>query len=446
MKKIPIYLVLCTLGFCSLGQGSAYITKSSPLGAPQLIRQWKTCTLRNGAHAIYFMDTLISGRSYIGITDVYNTIRHAHVLDNFNVKDMEVFNDVAYFCGNTITGKPLLGWVNLYDLVGANATLYIDSLTFNTVVPALNTIDNIEVYLSSMIGRICVAGYGSASSGYLGFEYIMPSVLPSRISWGNLPYTPLDVVATDQYVVFAGTFTSSDIVIHPFVKGQTFTQASVPYNLFAVALPPIIEPYNGLRIVDIGSDKVATLTHRQDMYYYMLLREFDVASAFPGGTVTMLTTYKTQFNYSLRPGTVFGFLYDANIHTYVVLQRYEVSPAVFRDVVTKIDFSSGMPSSVQSDYSSSGYSMKSISLSDSSMYVAYAYDTLMTKNLYWKDHNTATVPSGCLYSDILPIGESSTAPYSTISFNYGCPYVNAVYASQRIIRVISETISQQCHY
>lgn len=446
MKRTFIYLILCILGFCSAGQGSVYITQSSLLGSPQLIRQWKNCTLRRGAHAIYFHDAAMSGRNSIGITDVYNTIRYAPVLDNFTVMDMEVFNDVAYFCGRTITGKPLLGWVNLYDLVGTNATLYIDSMTFSTVVPALNTIDNIEVYLSSMIGRICVAGYGSASSGHMGFEYVMPmGWLPPSITWGTLPYTPLDVTATDHYVVFAGTIMSRDIVIHPFVKGQTFSMANVPYYLFTVAQSPIIEPYNGLRIVDIGNKKVATLTHQQDFYYYMLLREFDVSSAFPGGTVTMLTTYKTQFNYSLLQGTVFGFLYDTNIHTYIVLQNYEVSPSYFYDVVTKIDFSSGMPSSVQSDYSIFGYNMKNISLSDSSMYVAYAYDTPMSMNMYWKDHNTPTVPSSCLLSDILPIWETSTTPDSKISYDYGRPFVDAVFASQRITRVISEAIPNKCH-
>jgi hypothetical protein len=399
--------------------------------------------LRSGAHAINFYDA--TGRNCIGITDVYITMRYAPVLDNFNVKDMEVFDDVAYFCGSTITGKPLLGWVNLYDLVGSNVTLYIDSLTFGAVVPALNSIDNIEVYHNTMMGRICVAGYGSTSSGYLGFEYIVPVGLTQpKITWGTLPYTPLDVTLTDQYVVFAGTYAGRDIVIHPFIKGQTFSMASVPYYLYTVAPSPTIEPYSGLRIVDIGNDMVATLTHRQESgIYYMLLREFDVSNAFPSGMVPMPVAYKTQFNYSMLLGIVFGFLYDANTYTYLVLQNYEVYPSDFYDVVTKIDFSSGIPSFVQSDFSLSGYPMKSISLSDSSMYVAYGYLSSM-ENLFWKDRITSAVLGSCLNSDVLPMGETHIAPYSNIPYSYGCPFINGVVVNQRITRAISESISTNC--
>ena len=41
MKRVLIYLILYILGFRSAGQGSVYITQSSLLGSPQLIRQWK---------------------------------------------------------------------------------------------------------------------------------------------------------------------------------------------------------------------------------------------------------------------------------------------------------------------------------------------------------------------------------------------------------------------
>ena len=274
------------------------------MGGPQLIRQWNNCPFIPGAHAIYYNDEFLAGRSYIGITDVYGVIRYAHALDNFDVMDMDVFSDVAYFCGKTITGKPLLGWVSLIDMTWSNATLYIDSMTFNTVMPGMSSIDNI------------------------------------------------------------------------------------------------------------------------------------VSAA-----------YKTTFNYSLPIGKAFGFLYDASANTYIVLQNYEVSPSIFHDVVTKIDFSGAIPSSVQSDYSISGYSMKSISLSDSSMYVAYGYDNTgggTPENLFWKDKNIAAVPGICLYSDILPIDKTSTVLYSKKPCYYGCPFVNGAVVNQRITRVINESVLRIC--
>lgn len=441
MKKTLIFLFLGALGLCSSGQGTAYITQNTLSASPQMIRQWDNCPVTNGAHAVYFAAT--GNKGYLGITDVYNIIRYGHIIDNFTVLDMEVLDGVVYFCGKTYAGRALLGWANLFDFVGINATVYLDSMTFGTVTPTLNSIDNIEVYYD-VLGSVYVSGYGSTSTGYVGFEYVPPTgVTPPYVTWGTLPYTPFDMTVTDQYVVFAGTRLGSDIVIHPFKKGITFSVSSAPYYSFAVGATGI-EPYGSLRIVNSGQDRVVTLNYRHDGPYFMMLREFDVSGAFVNGTIPMLMAFRTTFNYSVLTGIVLDFLYDAINTTYIVLQNYEVSPADYRDVVTKIDFSNGIPSFVQSEFTIGRDNMKSISLSDSSMYVAYGYSPSLV-NLFWKDKITTAIPGSCLNSDGLPMEVVNTAPSNRIQYYYGCPFTAGVLLVQRPVRVEYESITQRCH-
>ena len=71
MKKIIICLALCMLGLCSMGQGTAYITKSNAVGYAQMIRQYKN---NPGHHVVYFTDAASGSKGYIGRTDIYSVL------------------------------------------------------------------------------------------------------------------------------------------------------------------------------------------------------------------------------------------------------------------------------------------------------------------------------------------------------------------------------------
>ena len=124
----------------------------------------------------------------------------------------------------------------------------------------------------------------------------------------------------------------------------------------------------------------------------------------------------TKFNYSV--GNLFDFRYNPVHRFYSVFQNYEVTPTDYHDAVTKIDFGSGMPSAVQSDYLAiSSQEMKSMSLSDTAMYVVYGYDATSKANVYWKDVQHPGTSGPCLYSDILPIIDMPPVPFSMVD-NY----------------------------
>ena len=370
MKKLLIYFPLCALCLTSIGQGTAYITKSPALGYSKLIRQYSNSS---GKHVVCFTDAATNNKCYIGVTDAYTNIDYVQICDMCAIYDLEVLGDTAYFCGQTFTNKGLLGWVNLLSwVINIDTAAFIPSL-------GLTSLENIEVFYRA--GKPTVVGYGKNATGYAGFDYSVVS--PFALQTSILPYKPLDITLTNQHIVFAGDYSSvgstGRMVIHPFLKSAPLFSMTAPYYTYSVAIAPTDEPYNShLRIVDIGNDVVTTLTHRSDAGVYgFVLREFDLSQAFVIYDVPMTSTYYAICNYSI--GALYDFRYDAPLNMYTLFQNYEVAPSDYRDVVTKIDFSSGPPSSVESDYLNIPYqNMVSMTLSDSAMYVVYGYDMVST--------------------------------------------------------------------
>ena len=410
-----------------------------------MIRQWENGIIP-GSHATYFTNYGNPLAGNIGVTDVYNHFYYTQIHDNGFVHDMAIYGNIVYFSGVTYTGKVMLGWVSLIDIISltTSSSLNIDTMTFATVTPTLQSLDNIDVYQNTS-GRICIVGYGRTPTGYMGVEYIVGSALPD-VTFGVLPYTPYDLTLTDNLVVFAGT-TGNDLILHPFNKDMTFDMPNVPYYSYAVSSATEIEPYRDLRVTDIGYDHVAVLNYRNGGgMYYMMLREFDVSGVFSIYSLPMLTTFQTPFNYSIPYGGVLDFFYDATKKVYLVFQNYEVTPSHFHDVVTKINFSAGTPSFVQSDYlTMSGLPMKSMSLSDSSMYVVYGYDATSYENAFWKDISSAMMSSRCITTDPLPMIEFPLDSDVRNDCYYGTPFFSGAPVSTSFIDNKYESISTICH-
>lgn len=411
-----------------------------------MIRHWKNCPYRVGAHATYFTDAGAGKYGYIGVTDVHNTYYYAQILDNCSVQDMAILDNTAYFCGKTPTGKPLLGWIDLIGFIGSSATLNIDTVTFSMVVSALQSLDNIEVYRDAD-GVTHVVGYGVTSTGYMGIDYIVPSSSLPYVTYGNLPYIPYDLTLTDHYVVFAGS-TADDIVVHPFIKGSTFNASNAPYYTYPVSTATETEPSANMRVTDIGSDLVAVVSYRAvgGLVTNMMLREFDVPSAFSISSLPMLTAYRTTLGSPSNSNIIFDFLYDANKSVYLVFQNYEVSYA-YHDVVTKIDVSGGVPSAAQSDYLAlSNHPMRSMTLlSDSSKYVVYGYHATNFYQVFWKDTTPPLVPGGCLNSNT---SSTVTIPLTSEvwhNYDYGIPFTAGSPIKRRSISAMAEPIHTSCH-
>ena len=437
MKKLITCLVLWTLGLCAFGQGTAYITKSNYIGHPHFIRQYNFVY---GYHVTYSTDVITGQKGYVGVADIYNFFNYAQITDGYTIKDIEVHGTKVYFCGHTSINNGLIGWIDL--------TFYWSSVSFDVDTTTLSakgitSLDNIEVYTDGD-GNTCIVGYGTGPSGNMGLECVnTASNWNYRVA--SLPYIPQDLIVTDDFVVFAGTLTNREIVLHPFPKNGVFSHYYVPNYTYIVGSATAIEPLVDLRIADVGNNHVATLTYRfEGASYRMMLREFDVANSFISYSVPMLTSYRIPFRYSAA--TVSDFLYNQNKMCYTILHNYEVNPSDFRDAVTEMDFSSGMPTSVQSKYLvNTSHTMNSISLSDTMMYVVYGYDNISMANVFWKDVQGGTGSGACLKADELPIINVPTVPDNRLNRYYGIPFMGILNPSMRGNSSLPETITTICH-
>lgn len=265
MKKIIILFIFSFLCFFSFGQGTAYITKSHALGYSKLIRQYDN---QPGQHVVIFTDEATDTKCYIGVTDAFTDIKYVQICDKCAIYDLEILGDTAFFCGQTLTNKGLLGW----------------------------------------------------------------------------------------------------------------------------------------------NDVVTTLTHRIEAGVYgFVLREFDLSQAFVSYNVSMTSAHYVKYNYSI--GDFYDFRYSIPLSRYSIFQNYEVTPSGYKDVVTKIDFSSGVPSTVESDYLNiTDQDMVSMSLSDSDMYIVYGYDVVSKAFVFWKDKQTVSASGTCLGADFLPVDALPVVP------------------------------------
>ena len=399
MKKYAILFTFCLLSFCSFCQGSAFVRKSGVQGYSQIIRQWKTCpwSWGTGVHAVYYTDAVSNAKGYVGVTDVYNVIKYTQITDSLTIRDMEVLDDVAYLCGNTPAGSAFIGWIDLTTLSGSTNNFEMYSSIGSSV--SMSSLENIVAYYDTY-GRPCIAGFGTTPSGYYGVGFVVPT---GQETIGILPYTPHDVTVTDNYVVYTGTTTGTNIVIHPVPKTATFTSLYLPFYLYQVGTPTIIEPLTGLHITSTGGDGIATISYAlEGSVYELILREFNVSGATMSYNVPMMSSTLVKLNNSAT--SIFDFQFNSISKVYAVFHNYEVNPSVYQDAVTKIDYSSGVPSTVQSDYLAiTNHTMTGISLSDSLMYVVYGYNTTSKENLFWKDYLSASATGLCLYSDLLNV-------------------------------------------
>lgn len=389
MKRLLIILFMCFLSQFALGQGTACITQSNLVGYPLFIRQYGEVP---GQHLIYFTDLASSTKGYVGLTSLFSYGIYSQLVSDCTVKDIVVLGKMAYFCGQTTSNEALIGWFFLHDLaMGNGASPYID-MTFY-YGSGLTSIDNIEVYANG--GDTIVVGYGTDGDRNYAIKYNVSTHYYETIL---LEYTPCDLTVTDNYIVYTGKYATNKMVIHPFTKTGAFALTPPPFYSFMVSTSTAAEPNGDLCIVHRTGDEVSTLSYRTELGdKWMMLREFSIFSSSP----TMTAAYQIDFQNSAY--NILDFKYSSTRNSYTILHTYEVIPTELYSTVTKIDLSSGTPSSVPSHYiPNQDHVMRSLSLSDSSMYAVYGYETGSFENLFWKDFQNAIWPEPCLKPDELP--------------------------------------------
>lgn len=412
MKKIFIYLFLCVLWVNSMGQGTAHITQSNFNVNAQIIRQYGN---QPGSHVICFTDLASRWIGYVGLTTMYNYIIYSKLVSGSIINDLEILGNYAYFCGQTALNEALIGWFDINQLaMGNGASPYID-YSFHAV-SGLTSIDNVDVYLDAL-GNPIVVGYGTDGTRNYGIKYDVSS---SSYETAPLSFTPYDLTMTNNFIVYAGIDGSGAtrcIILHPFQKNGAFALSPVPYFSYTAGSATAIEPLADLRIVHHSNDIVSTLSYRfEGGAFSMMLREYDLMNA-SSSIAPNTSTYQVKFNYSVN--RIFDFRYNAANNMYTVLHNYEISPYNYHDAATKIDFGGGTPSTVQSDYiSSPTLGMRSLSLSDSTMYAVYG-NNVGNELLFWKDFQSATGMGPCLNTDVLPIYSGTPLPYLPNSCSRG---------------------------
>ncbi|MBR3725327.1 MAG: hypothetical protein IKN11_08095 [Bacteroidales bacterium] len=390
MKRLLIILFMCFLSQFALGQGTACITQSNLVGYPLFIRQYGEVP---GQHLIYFTDLASSTKGYVGLTSLFSYGIYSQLVSDCTVKDIVVLGKMAYFCGQTTSNEALIGWFFLHDLaMGNGASPYID-MTFY-YGSGLTSIDNIEVYANG--GDTIVVGYGTDGDRNYAIKYNVSTHYYETL---YLIYTPCDLTVTDNYIVYAGRdANNTQMMIHPFSKTGAFALTPPQYCTFFLGSFTAREPFGDLRIVHRTGDKVSTLSYRTESGdKWMMLREFSIFSSSP----TMTAAYQIDFQNSAY--NILDFKYSSTRNSYTILHTYEVISTELYSTVTKIDLSSGTPSSVPSHYiPNQDHVMRSLSLSDSSMYAVYGYETGSFENMFWKDYQYAIWPEPCLKCDELP--------------------------------------------
>jgi len=401
MKKVSITLLMCILNLSTIGQVTDAINQCGVDGDAQFIRQYTTLP---GYHLLYFTDNSSFWNGYVGISDCYNYIVFSKLVNNASVKDIEIFGNTAYFCGQTASNEAFMGWFDVYDLAsGSGASPQID-YSFHSV-SGLTSIDNIEVYDDGS-GNHIVAGYCTDGSRNYAIRY---DVATSTYDMFVLDHKPTDVALTDNYIVYAtiNVISGNEIILHRITKSAL----SHYYYTFLTGSVYSVDPLGDVRIVHTHDDCVATLSYKYEGgTYRMALRNYDLSAV----TVSANDCFDVMLPYSINP--IRDFRYNASLDVYTVLHRYEVSPAIYRDAVTKIDFSSGTPVSAQSEYFDvSDPVFNSLSLSDSSMYTVFG-NYYMHRLAFWKYTQTPLGKLHCLKPLLLPIESRiriNTSPVSS---------------------------------
>ena len=433
MKKhlLIIYmLLLIGVPSVSLGQSLPIIYKNPTNGLVNKIRYNNS----TGKHIMY---SFPYGENHFALTDISNTAINAKIASGqYVINDFEIFEDYVIFCGRTYSSEGMIGWFHIDDLFMAGVPAKFDP---TLDVLGIASLENIEVYRDDK-KNIHIAGYGVGYSGtttiYKGFEAVGPTLTNMKYRVETFPDEVCDLTVTDNYVAYVGPFSSIvfgsfGVMLYMFPKNDMFynTYFSTAYYQTAYHYPStdpgwwsvlyIQEPLypSKLKITHVDKDTVATLSYklRRDPYppvppstvipatisHDMVLRTYDLSTLASGNPVVMHSAYDMIFN-GFPSLDMYAFEYDPMQKTYSVFQQLSYPSTPADNVVTQIDFQSGVPSWIPNYYwTYPNLPLSGFCLSGSPYYTVCGYDPISYATYFWQDQYTST-PTNCINKEMLP--------------------------------------------
>ena len=409
------------------------------------------------------------------LTDL-STMIDAYFQKDFEVRDMEIYGDKVFFCGQDLVAvSGFIGWFDIYSLFHGSGDVHID----NTLsAKGLMSLDNIEVF-TDQGGGIHIAGYGVHSvspdpynplpynfvyTRYRAFEAVgNPTTgMQYRVAdlySGGLKSDIKDIAVTDNYVVylqccrnkFCEPFTGVNVDLEVFPKynmfsathftlGQFETTTSHQVNHYvnghycSYIVPDNSDPYSSeAKMVHIGQDKVAVCSYRADVDYpgwipfydcqpypydycipvlfycenqwYLANRVYDISPVLTNNPIVMVSADVAQLPPVLD--VIEDFVYDSQRKSYVVVHRHERIPGYMETAFTTMDYSSGMPTNVFSDYeimvgTFSGWRPTSVCLFGNGEYLISGEEQSSHDQLFWKSKINFEV-GGCDLNEQYPM-------------------------------------------
>lgn len=419
------------------------------------------------------------------LTDLNNII-NTYFSENFEVRDMEILDEVVFFCGQDPTlVSGFIGWFSITDLFYGTGDIHID----NTLsAQGLLSLDNIEVY-TDQGGGIHIAGYGVHSVStdpYSPFPYTFVYTLYRAFEAVGNPATGMqyrvadlysgglksdikDMVVTNNFVVYlqcgrnniCAPFIGVGIDLEVFPKYnmfsathfslghfQTITNHTVTYpnagtysTSCTFVLPDNSDPHSSeAKMVHIGDDKVAVCSYRVDLDYsawtpipdcdpffdnptycvqdneltrtqrYLANRIYDISPILTNNPMVMVSAALVPL-----PEEVYeidDFVYNNPRKSYEVVHRHERIPGIQETAFTTMDYSSGIPPYVTSDYeiivnTTSGWTPTSVCLFGNDEYLVSGNHQNSYEQMYWKS-GFNYVTGSCDLSQQYPMNQIPT--------------------------------------
>jgi hypothetical protein len=416
VKKL-LFLCCCLFFGVVYGQATGLLYQNSYVtGEKNIVRY------ASGANAFINASKKAFAMGYhFTLTNLTNMI-DTYFQDDFEVRDMEIFDDKVFFCGQDMTTvSGFIGWFNISDLFYGGGDVHIDK---SLSVYGLLSLDNIEVF-TGQGGIIHIAGYGVHSIGtdpynpfpynfvyttYRAFEAVgnPASGMQYRVAdlySGGYKSDIKDMVVTDDFVVYLEC--SRNMLCEPFIGIGIDLEVFPKYNMFSAAyfalgqfqtntlhtdtyywidhvctylIPDNSDPHTSeAKMVHIGDNKVAVCSYRTDLdctgwfplvdcvgappnsynncvisstvnsiHYYLANRIYDVSPVLTNNPMVMLSAEVVKLPGELD--VIEDFVYNSSLKSYLVVHKHERVPGVGETAFTTMDYSSGMPANVVSDY------------------------------------------------------------------------------------------------
>ncbi len=297
----------------------------------------------------YYVRTADS--SFFALNTVYDTVaQRAFIPRHYQVSDMEVLGDYAYFCGrNTTAEKGFVGVFHIRNFLSGNATYRICESFYtppdaNGAMSTITDVRRLCVHRSTgtRVHLIAVCSSGTNKNNCI---LDVEGPLATERSWiysigeSREPTEVLyDVALTQGYVVTAGSMTAGDghVALRAYSKGSLFStsryQTIYPFSSYDNSpLPSVDFGINDYHITAMGQDTLAVLsTIRRpsattDVRNGVMFALYDIATMVSQSGPATLYTATLWINDSTGKADVSALRYDSQNRVVAGVVHYETT-------------------------------------------------------------------------------------------------------------------------